>query len=81
AQSSFDSEVVGLMGNLLPLCFTLNESCKNDDLSKKIPEYKKSNLRLVNEFIDEVSTDGGVWNPQKVKDRTLSMSARAYNLI
>ncbi|MDT3649464.1 DUF262 domain-containing HNH endonuclease family protein [Cronobacter sakazakii] len=80
-QSSFDSEVVGLMGNLLPLCFTLNESCKNDSLSKKIPEYKKSNLRVVNEFIDEVLAGEGGWDAQKVKSRTLSMSAKAYNLI
>ncbi|MEZ3348580.1 DUF262 domain-containing protein [Escherichia coli] len=81
AQSSFDSEVVGLMGNLLPLCFTLNESCKNDSLSKKINEYKKSNLKVVNEFIDEYSSNDEEWSAQKVQIRTLSMSAKAYNII
>jgi len=81
SQSTFDANTVGLMGNLLPLCFTLNESCKNDDLSKKSLEYKKSNLRIVQDFLEAIAANGNSWDSQKVRERTLAMSANAYNII
>ncbi|HDV8218395.1 DUF262 domain-containing HNH endonuclease family protein [Enterobacter hormaechei] len=81
SQSSFDTEIVGLMGNLLPLCFALNESCRNYDLSRKVVEYKKSDLKVVNEFLEEVAANGDSWDVKRVIDRTLNLSGKAFNLI
>ncbi|MCK7101268.1 DUF262 domain-containing HNH endonuclease family protein [Enterobacter cloacae] len=81
SQSGFDADAVGLFGNLLPLCFTLNESCRNYELARKVVEYKKSNLKIVDEFLDEVAANGDVWDSQRVRERTSALSARLYQLI
>lgn len=78
SQSDFDGNHVGLMGNLLPLCFTINQACKNYELSRKLGEYKSSNLKIVEEFTSEIDAKGSDWDIQKVKDRTVELAVRAY---
>ncbi|HDU7917195.1 TPA: DUF262 domain-containing protein [Serratia marcescens] len=81
SQSGFDATTVGLMGNLLPLCFTLNEACKDYELSKKVGEYKLSNLKIVEDFLADIRKNGTDWDANRVKDRTLELSDRLYKLI
>lgn len=81
SQSNFDAGTVGLMGNLLPLCFMLNESSKSSDLQKKSQEYKKSKLMVVDEFLNEINSTGLEWNAEKVITRTMSLSGKLYQLI
>lgn len=81
SQSHFNSATVGLIGNLLPLCFHLNESCKNYDLSRKIKEYEASNLKVVECFLKEVATKGDDWNEEKVEERTLALSTMLYKIV
>lgn len=79
-QSGFDESHVGLMGNLLPLCFNINQLCKNNVLSMKVDEYKKSSLEVVDEFLSEIEREGTDWNTDKVDARTLSLAKKAYLL-
>lgn len=79
-QSGFDESHVGMMGNLLPLCFNINQLCKNNVLSMKVDEYKKSSLEVVDEFLNEIEREGTDWNTDKVDARTLSLAKKAYLL-
>lgn len=77
-QSDFPITHVGMLGNLLPLCFNINHACRNYELSKKLVEYKKSNLKIVEEFIDVVESEGSDWDEGKVLSRTDELASRAY---
>ncbi|MBC3216134.1 DUF262 domain-containing protein [Serratia fonticola] len=80
-QKGFDQDVVGMMGNLLPLCFSLNESCKNNSLKQKLPEYAKSHLKQVKDFVDEISKSDDSWTKEKVKSRTVKLAEMTYDLV
>lgn len=74
SQKNFIESNCGSIGNLLPLCFSINEDCKNNPLLLKLPEYKKSNLSIVSEFIDEIESTDNNWTKDKVDARSLALA-------
>ncbi|HFS1577471.1 TPA: DUF262 domain-containing protein [Klebsiella pneumoniae] len=79
SQSNTGETVVGCMGNLLPLCFSLNEDCKNYELKRKIPSYEKSDLKLVLEFVDASKRRDHEWTDELIKQRTEALAQQAFN--
>ncbi|EGN0360931.1 HNH endonuclease, partial [Salmonella enterica] len=78
SQSKTNESVVGMIGNLLPLCFSLNEDCKNYELHKKIESYKKSDLKLVTEFVSESEAREHKWDDSLIKERTDSLALETF---
>lgn len=81
SQSKSSESIVGSMGNLLPLCFSLNEDCKNDAVDLKIPHYEKSDLRLVGEFVSESKFRKHSWDDALIKLRTESLALLSFEKI
>ena len=79
SQKDFDEACVGNMGNLLPLCFSINEACKSNPLSKKIDEYRKSRLEVVKQFVAEKEATSGSWSKDDVDSRTLRIANLTYS--
>ncbi|MBZ7683019.1 DUF262 domain-containing protein [Klebsiella oxytoca] len=79
SQSNFDEKHVGKIGNLIPLCFNLNEDCKNYPFPQKLEKYKESELINVQEFIQLYN--GAEWTKDNVDQRSEQLAIEAYNLI
>ncbi|MCK7113144.1 DUF262 domain-containing HNH endonuclease family protein [Enterobacter kobei] len=79
SQSNTDESVVGCMGNLLPLCFSINEDCKNYELKRKIPFYEKSDLKLVLGFVSESNARNHDWSDDLIKERTEALATQVFN--
>lgn len=75
---SQDSDCKGQIGNLLPLAREINSSVKDGSLDKKLPEFKKSELKLVKEFISVNSTKMN-WTDENILTRTKEIADLSYN--
>lgn len=77
---SKDSLVKGTIGNLLPLAKEINSKVKDDDLNKKLPEFKKSELKLVKIFVKE-NKSKTIWTDENIIARTTTIAEICYNNI
>lgn len=66
------------IGNLMPLEKKLNDSCKDKQLSEKIPIYKKSNFVTARNVADRYGSDT---NQFKIASRSEAMAEELYNMI
>jgi len=80
-QKNFPDSHVGKIGNLLPLCFNINETCKSNLLEKKISEYKGSRLELVKGFVTDYEKNPIAWSTKEVDDRTNNIANLTYTEI
>ena len=74
-----DTEWSHNIGNLLPLAKELNEDCKNYDLDKKIPILKKSELKQVKDFCEEMKSEK-LWTRDLRDKRAKELSQEIYDL-
>lgn len=74
-----DTEWSHNIGNLLPLAKELNEDCKNYDLDKKIPILKKSELKQVKDFCEEMKSKK-LWTRDLSDKRAQELSQEIYDL-
>ena len=74
-----DTEWSHNIGNLLPLAKELNEDCKNYDLDKKIPILKKSELKQVKDFCEEMKSEK-LWTRDLSDKRAQELSQEIYDL-
>ncbi|CAJ1813447.1 DUF262 domain-containing protein [Aeromonas hydrophila] len=78
SQSTFDKNYVGKIGNLLPLGFHLNESCKNKSVDDKMTQYKQSDLKNVAEFIASYENK---WDSECIEKRSKYLAELALKTI
>lgn len=77
-QSNNDKEIVGKIGNLLPLSQELNEKAKDKLVVDKLSIYRESNYFLPKEFSEEYATP---WNANAIDKRTQSLAKYCYHNI
>lgn len=66
------------IGNLLPLSQKLNVAIADKEFYEKIKELKKSELKIVQEFVKEYSTQKS-WKTGDIDKRTEKLAKIAYN--
>lgn len=74
-QSNNDREIVGKIGNLLPLSQELNEKAKDKLVIDKLAIYKESQYFLANEFALSYAAQ---WNTTAIDKRTESLAKYCY---
>lgn len=79
SQSTFPPKHVGKIGNILPLCFNLNEASKNRELSEKIKQYEESELKNVSTFLERY--DGKDWSVEQIDERSAALASEAFTVI
>lgn len=77
-QSGQDKDIVGQIGNLLPLGKDLNEDAANKSVDKKLPQYLKSDFPMVLEF---ARTFSGTWGNAEIERRTGELAAQSYDVV
>jgi uncharacterized protein with ParB-like and HNH nuclease domain len=75
-QSNNDKEIIGKIGNLLPLSQELNERAKDKSVADKLSIYQQSQYCLPKEFSAEYVTS---WNADEIGRRTESLANYCYN--
>lgn len=74
-QSNNDKEIIGKIGNLLPLSQELNEEAKNKPIKDKLPIYEKSQYSLPKEFAAKYAAR---WDAKLIDQRTKSLAESCY---
>lgn len=77
-QSNNDKEIIGKMGNLMPLSQELNEKAKDKPVIDKLSIYQESQYFLPKEFV-EIHTLP--WNANTIEKRTESLAKYCYQSI
>lgn len=77
-QSNNDKEIIGKIGNLLPLSQELNEKAKDKAVADKLSIYQESQYCLPQEFAAECVIH---WNANAIEKRTESLAKYCYNNI
>jgi uncharacterized protein with ParB-like and HNH nuclease domain len=75
-QSKNDKEIIGKVGNLLPLSQELNEKAKDKSVPDKLSIYQESKYFLPKEFAAECVTP---WNAKAIERRTENLAKYCYN--
>jgi len=79
SQSGADPELIGMIGNLIPLPKELNEEADNKPVPQKIPIYEKSRYRMVEDFIrDYKKMYKSNWDENAIMVRTSFLANHAY---
>ncbi|GAB1786116.1 DUF262 domain-containing protein [Priestia megaterium] len=73
-------ELVGKIGNLLPLAGRINSTIGNDNFNDKIKSYRESRLETVQEFVKEYE-ECESWDNNAIIERSARMASIAYNKI
>lgn len=74
-----DEKWVSTIGNLLPLSGEINSSIGNSTFEKKLPEFKKSELRIVKQFYSKYENKK-TWTEQDAMSRNEELAEATYNL-
>ncbi|MBW4692470.1 MAG: DUF262 domain-containing HNH endonuclease family protein [Lyngbya sp. HA4199-MV5] len=74
-QSNNDKEIIGKIGNLLPLSQGLNEEAKDKPVVDKLSIYEKSQYSLPKAFAAEYAAP---WNANSIDKRTESLAKHCY---
>lgn len=69
---------IGLVGNLLPLGQRLNSSIGDADFCIKLREYRKSNFKSVQKFVDDYSSLQ-TWGKTEINERTRILARSIYD--
>lgn len=77
-QANNDKEIIGKIGNLLPLSQELNEKARDKPVSDKLSVYQESQYFLPKEFAENYSTP---WNANAIAKRTESLAKYCYKNI
>ncbi len=77
-QANNDKEIIGKIGNLLPLSQELNEKAKDKSVADKLSIYQQSQYCLPKEFAAEYVIP---WNANAIGKRTESLAKYCYNNI
>jgi uncharacterized protein with ParB-like and HNH nuclease domain len=77
-QANNDKEIIGKVGNLLPLSQELNEKAKDKPVADKLSIYQESQYCLPKEFAAEYVIP---WNANAIGKRTESLAKYCYNNI
>lgn len=77
-QANNDKEIIGKIGNLLPLSQELNEKAKDKPVADKLSIYQESQYCLPKEFAAEYVIP---WNANAIGRRTESLAKYCYNNI
>ncbi len=77
-QTKNDKEIIGKIGNLLPLSQDLNEKAKDRSICDKLSIYQESQYSLPKEFAVEYVTP---WNANAIEKRTVSLAKYCYRNI
>lgn len=67
------------IGNIIPLAKSINSSIGNDKLALKLPELKKSELRIVQDFCKKYEKEE-FWTKDLSLNRTVELSELIYKL-
>lgn len=79
SQDRADPEIIGMIGNLIPLPKELNEEADNKPVSLKIPIYMKSRYHMVERFVhDYHSLYKSNWSEDEIRIRTSFLGNHAY---
>jgi hypothetical protein len=78
SQSKNDKEIVGKIGNLLPLSQELNEKAKDKLVADKLSIYQKSEYALPKEFAAEYAAR---WDANMIEKRADSLAKYCYHNI
>lgn len=78
SQSLNDKEIIGMIGNLLPLSQELNEEAKDKEVADKLLTYQKSHYSLPKEFASEYTY---TWTPSDIQNRTQKLAEYCYHYI
>ncbi len=71
---------IGLIGNLLPLCSSINGKAKDYTLDKKIKFYSESQILEVKNFV-KINKDKREWTEDDINNRTNDIAKMSYNEI
>lgn len=74
--SNINKEIIGSIGNLLPLGQSWNGQANVSDFSIKKQIYQNSDYRIVEEFLASETQDH--WTPENISTRTNTLALRAY---
>jgi uncharacterized protein with ParB-like and HNH nuclease domain len=75
-QSKNDKEIIGKIGNLLPLSQDLNEKAKDRSVPDKLSIYRESQYSLPKDFATECVTP---WNAKAIERRTENLAKYCYD--
>lgn len=75
---SKNSDYKGCIGNLIPLAKAINEKVKDGNLEKKLPEFRSSELKLVQQFITD-NEEKTLWKDEDIIERTQKIAEKCYN--
>jgi uncharacterized protein with ParB-like and HNH nuclease domain len=75
-QSKNDKEIIGKIGNLLPLSQDLNEKAKDRSVTDKLSIYRESQYSLPKDFATECVTP---WNAKAIERRTENLAKYCYD--
>ena len=73
---SSNEALVGMLGNLLPLGPEINGDAGAKSIKDKIPFYKKSQFKIVKEFLSEY---GDSFSSDQIKKRTEKLAKILYD--
>lgn len=77
-QHSFDSDFVGMIGNLIPLSVVINDKCGKQPVEKKIALYAESELSCVNDFVSFYRAYNR-WDKDLVVERSQQLAVKLFN--
>ncbi|NEO39269.1 MAG: HNH endonuclease [Moorea sp. SIOASIH] len=76
-QSSGDKTKIGMIGNIIPIGESLNGDAGIRPLSQKMATYKKSDYRIVQEFVEK-NGDKSSWEVKDIESRTEQLAREAF---
>lgn len=79
-QSSPDLELASLIGNLLPLSKELNERAGDKPIIDKLPIYRISQFKLVEQFLGSYDPVHSVWERDEILANATLYANEAYDL-
>ncbi|MBV7413580.1 DUF262 domain-containing protein [Aeromonas sp. sif2433] len=71
-------DVIGTVGNLIPLGAELNKEAGNKTVDLKIDIYRKSDFKMTSDFVKRYKSP---WDPKSIKDNNLRLADIAYEKI
>lgn len=69
------------IGNLMVLSVQENSSVGNKDVANKLPTYKESPLKIVQEVVLEIERNPLKWNAENIKSRGERLAKESYEIV
>ena len=82
SQNNNDPQLVGMIGNLLPLGADINSSAGDKPVNEKLRYYKESCFQITQIFCSEYQSKyQSKWDEEQVNLRTKAICELAYNQV